>query len=730
MLYRKYFTRIENKSNFNEEPYNSLISSEFSNIKARNLFKDCFSHHVDYDNYLVDSLHYIEYDKERTKASTRYIEHDALSAYFINKIYRPPLILNYETKKEITFNNFINELYEDSGVNCDDILDYKLGSNRLRFLIGNVGEGKSALVKKIISTANQDNNTILNFKVISIYMNFESLYHNAGKPKPLQKSFLIDLYKKIIEKTETEINLNSIVDGINIKNNPELGIKKILKYLRENYIRLVVFCDNIDFYHYYSARYMYFDEYYKNQEENINSNLIWLFSMFSDAESLGNSGLNVLFSIRKYVYTDIVQKIKGTSTEIDTSEAFYLKLPNEGEVLSSRFKLFKIAVDIVSEKHDEQVKQLKIIQDVLNIYFNPNNLGINSHDDLKNSDFISSSTINVSDKSPINQIYKIGQHGYRTLVLFFSSLNIAYLDVDLIERFFKKQVSSLRLIYFTNVYQRYTQEQNHFPNLFLNDCVVSPDIHHREAHKRHMHTYWLKYLILKIIVKNEKITFQEILDIFCTIGNYDEHLVRHIVGSLNTANEFRCIEYVSSATANDIYSKKLIPSERGKYFFKHSFNHIENCFDITYLQVVVEDKWLSIPNNILEDFYDVGLNYSYLYKTGSSYINTSIEHFLKKSNSSILFLNLLKSSYEIEIKQNKSELHSFLDAEKLLPNLDEAIDHIISSSEGLINSFGLSEELHKIKKLENTKDTFESIYNMNSFFNEYYSNETELKKVQ
>jgi hypothetical protein len=730
MLYRKYFTRIENKSNFNEEPYNSLISSEYSNIKARNLFKDCFSNHVDYDNYLVDSLHYNEYDKEKTNDSTRYIEHDSLSAYFINKIYNPPLILNYETKEETPFNNFINKLYEDSGVKCDDILEYKLGSNRLRFLIGNVGEGKSALVKKIISTANRDTNTYSNFKVISVYLNFESLYHNAGKPKPLQESLLIDLYDKIVEKTECEIDLSSIVNGINIKNNPELGIKKILKYLRENHVRLVVFCDNIDFYHYYSARYMYFDEYYMNQEENINSNLIWLFSMFSDAESLGNLGLNVLFSIRKYVYTDIVQKIKGTSTEIDTSEAFYLNLPNEGEVLSSRFKLFKIAVHIISDKHDEQAKQLRRIQDVLNIYFNLNNFDINNHDNLKNSDFISNSTINVSNKSPINQIYKIGQHGYRTLVLFFSSLNIAYLDVDLIERFFKKQVSSLRLIYFTNVYQRYSQEKNHFPNLFLNDCVVSPDIHYKEAHQRHMHTYWLKYLILKIIVKNEKITFQEILDIFCTIGNYDEHLVRHIVGSLNTANEFRCIEYISSVTANDIYSKKLIPSERGKYFFKHSSPNIENCFDIEYLQIVVEDKWLSIPNNIIEDFYDVGLNYSHLYKTDSSYINTSIEHFIKKSNSSILFLNLLKSSYEIEIKQNKSELHSFLYAEKLLPNLNKAIRHIVSSAEGLINSFGRSRELYKIRKLENTEDTFESIYNMNSFFNEYYNNVTELKKVQ
>ena len=58
----------------------------------------------------------------------------------------------------------------------------------------------------------------------------------------------------------------------------------------------------------------------------------------------------------------------------------------------------------------------------------------------------------------------------------------------------------------------------------------------------HRHSYWLKYLLLKTINSSEEPTrVGDIIEMFVNCGGYEEHLVRHVLGSLASENEFYCL---------------------------------------------------------------------------------------------------------------------------------------------------------------------------------------------
>lgn len=708
MFYEDYFTRIVDINDFNEKPYKTKISGINKDSKATYLFQDCFANHVDFDNPFVDEITY-----DSTHNATREVQRDTLSSYFINKIYSPPTILNYDNDEEIDFDIFVEQLIENS-YSLTKSPHYNLGSNRQRFLVGNVGEGKSALTKKVISEIARNFATANTKRTICcIYINFEDHYNYGSYPAPIQNSFLEIFYQNIKEKVEQHIDISELCNLSNIKNEPYIVIKRLLQHLKDNGIQLIVFLDNIDFYHYYYARYSYFEEYYIEQDRAINDNIMWLYSLFSKQGKLGDQGLNILFSIRSYVYEDIVANMNGTDTEIDTTKAYRIKLLDENEVVESRIELLKAAINIIVKENLQRGQKLEeYLVELRAFFFSKNPLDLTAN-----------------ETSPIKQIYKIGQHGYRTLVQFFSSLNIAYTDIELLDRFFNRQVSSLILMYYTNLYQRYSQEKEHFPNLFLNDCVISYRPEFKNAHMGHQHTYWLKYFILKYIVNEGVVKFQKIIDVFHTIGGYDLHLVKHVVGSLGTANEFRCIYYCVSESPSNIYARKLRATERGKYFFEKVDGH-EVALDIRYLEVITEDKWLSIPSFLAKEFYDVNSDYSHLFKTGKEYIDISIDKIVSKTKSSLIFLKLLKESYRTEIERNKKELHAILASKDMIPDLETIINQeLISSSEILLANFK-RDVTSQIKEIKDFRDEIVSDERIGNLLKEYYSNPTDKKKVR
>ena len=93
-------------------------------------------------------------------------------------------------------------------------------------------------------------------------------------------------------------------------------------------------------------------------------------------------------------------------------------------VVSSRVDLFAEAVGIVLK--EKPGADLKEILQYFKIKFTGSNIG-------------NTNRINA----PLNKIYQLGQHGYRSLVHFISSLNLTPSNSELFDRFFVKGSSLL-----------------------------------------------------------------------------------------------------------------------------------------------------------------------------------------------------------------------------------------------------------------------------------------------
>lgn len=629
MFYRDYFTRSEDNKDFDISLYKSKITSSIADQRKANLFKDCFSNHVD---FICQNVTKLEFNID---SKSRYITRDNLSSYFINNIYKIPDITKFSTGEKCDFEEFLIEFIENSFASKKESNKFNLGSNRLRFIVGKVGEGKSAFIKKIISVIKQKKRDFdSEYELLPIYINLEDRFNYGFEPKPLKGEFLPELYNKIYEEArncENEIDFKEL-NGINPINQSILALKLIISELKAQKVRLLIFIDNLDFYHYYYARYSFFPKYNKQQERAINDNIMWLLSIFNSSEYLGHMGLNILFAARQYVYEDLATKADGTETDITTTDAIKISVPSEEIIFNTRFELLSNAIDVVEKNMHGAGRDLREIFEALQTK-------------------LLSGKFNMTSKSPIKIINSLGQHGNRSLVAFFSGLNVTYLDFELIDRFLIRQVSTLYILYFNNIYKKYTQNQNHFPNLYLVDCLVMDGKDFEDAHQPHMHTYWLKYFILKTIVNREKIKFNEIMDMFCAVGDYDDHLVRHVVGSLCTANEFRCAEVDYDETCKNLETYKIRPTERGRRLYSKT-NGIEVCLDFEYLQTVIDDYWLSLPNQCCDSIYLPKANYSYLYYASSKYINASIDTVLMKAEAILNFIKVLEAAYLIEIKQN------------------------------------------------------------------------------
>lgn len=700
MEYENFFKRVQDSDGYDRKLYNQKIRSHVTNKKDLNLFQDCFSNHTEFVAPLTSNL---VFDQQSTK---RYIQRDNLSAYFVNKIYELPKIYEYDTDEECSYAEFIGEFAEKSHyVNQES--RFKIGTNRIRYLLGDVGQGKSALIQRIFCDLDRLYDELdPNFDLLCVSINLEKRYHYSEEPRPLNPDFLAYLFEQILDRIEDKgCNIN--IDKFK-KINPYVGginaLKSLIADANESRIRIVLFIDNLDFYHYYDARYAFFPRGYRKQEKLVEENILWLRSILTSPEALGHMGLNIMIATRIYVYEEFIQKIEGVDTEIDTTQAVYLEDKSENVVIGSRLNLLSEAAKKVYENRPGAEQSIRELLFTLRLRL-----------------FGESIESQQGQQSPLSTVYKLGQHGHRSLVQFLASLNLSHSDRELIERFFRRQVSSLYILYFNNMYTRFSQEKKHFPNMFLVDCVVMPERRFPEAHASHMHSYWLKYFILKYICVNSDtgVRLNELLKIFTQIGCYDEHLVRHVVGSLCTANEFRCAEVLSDDFDRSIEKRRIVPTERGKMLFQ-AVEGAELCFEFEYLGTVVDDKWLAFPRPFFSHVCHPKTGYFHLYEKGHKYVKSSLKSVTVKGRETLYFLRILEAALLIEIKERQPNLSGFLDERGLLPDFEKVRHQIVRSTQKLLAAFSGNSEKGRYEELIELVDELNSNADYENFFRDYY----------
>ncbi len=680
-IYNDYFVRPKEKiTTSKEREYKVCIAPFSTDIEYRQLqelFSNCFDHHVKSSVDANPDTFMICKDTKRKILFT-----DNLTSIFLKSYYIKPDLYMTDSEDEETMNDQLVDYYEfkklitDNPISVDNFGNSDIGSNFVHYLIGNVGVGKSVLAAKIVKDINDDNKKRDNI-IIPVHFDLEDRGFIGKKGKLCDIDNLF--YKELFYYTQHVIQSNKQYDDkadlLKHFPNPDnhesatFCIKSLSAHLAERNIRLLYIFDNLDRYHFHDTRYTFFEEGYSKRRASIENDIGGLINTFSFKNPiLGNSGLCVVFVCRRHVYHDS-RNLDATSPVNDRSHVFQLKPATAAEVINKRHEFLCDAISFLRDKIPAKFRDFNKGLDYLTLLFELR------EDNKGKFDF----------KQPILEaIASLSHHGYRGLVGFLTTLKLNYQDIDITERLLDNQLIMLILLYMNNVQTRYTQFNNHFPNMFLNDCVVSYNPTFARAHEPHMHTYWIKYFLLKYISKKNNVTADEIVQLFVGENKYEENFVLHVLGSLCTTNEFSCVEIDYTSTHKDFMKYILTSTNRGNFMMSpqdnlfssnpYTRNKVDFCFRFIYLELVVDDYLLSIPKQFINSIYIEDDNYKHLFMGFEKYGKRSLLHIQRKSKAVIHFLKVLFVALEVE-REKKDGLYESLSQMQLIP--DEKV--VISS---------------------------------------------------
>ena len=692
--YNTHFNRLQNILTRDElRDHSSQIGVRADNDharKLRNLFRDCFSSHV------IPSFSAKQNEIIKSEQADRFANSDNISNFFLkNAYYQMPKIsqsmtsneeeieedlLSYEDFKKIISTNPINP--------TNDQNNNELGTNKVSYLVGNVGEGKSTFISKLHQDFENNMREKLNdttngeYVLVPILVDFEVSHKKVnGYLEDIDDKF----WAKFYETISTKLCDNKILCELaqtdkwivtpTINGHPHSAlishIRNLIHHLAMRNIRLIVIFDNLDGFYFRYTKYSLFKKGLDAQDTSFNKNMITLVNSF-EQEHFATCGLCVLFVCRKDLYLRLDSS--GTFPR-EKHSSFYQLIPVSAEaVVSSRIELLK-HIDSQFKPNDFKEFLNYLIRF---FYFNDSESEKGLPTKIKHSPIF-------------NSLCQLGHNNFRSMIRFLHELSINPYDIDVVKRLLGEQNHLLSLLYITNNRQRYSQAQNHFPNLFLCDCVVYPhEDYKKEAHLPHKHTYWLKYFILKYLYfqdgKREHPTISHIVNLFTTAGKYEKHLVLLALGSLCDTECSSCLTIDREDASTDIYSARPYLTNRGrylmscdKYLFKDEID-VDFCFTFQYLQLVVDDRFLAIPRQWCDKVfnYDPKHHYSYLYKKELEYKKIAPQVLKSKFYSVLYFLRVLKASLHMEQKLHNDIYTFFLD-NNLLPDFDDVNEYIIQT---------------------------------------------------
>jgi len=638
--YREYFARPlsieEDVSAYDQRVCTDDVAKDSEYFYE--LYQDCFQHHVQ-PNLQTQGISLAAIVDESKK---RLVQQDSLAAYFIRQLYKPAAIYFTSSTDQIDQRRHprdFDELFNDvtgSAVDREFQNTNLAGTNRINFLIGDVGVGKSLLTTKIIAEINWRQEQFAPLHVVPVYIDFETVMRaSEGGFRDVDMTFVDDLLSAVTlavtKRGWWKSEYASLVTG---NADARGSFVRLNRRLIQDGMRLFLALDNTDKYHFHYSKYAFFDPYRNTQYQRVAQNFNRLFDILAKPEYLGDQGLSVLFVSRRSTlksYLTAPFPEDNRNSVIQDYGIYQLGKVDESVAIESRFELMHHAVKVIEAQQPAKGaiyrEQMDILLRVL-------------LDSLK-----------ANSPHSLSAIVRITHHGVRSFIDFLRLLRPDFRhQYDLVDRLFNKPHNLVRL-YITNVYKKYSQSQNHFPNLFLVDAMVAPSNEFPLAHKPHRHTYWLKYLILKFIVsrhENHQVTtFQELKERFVDRCGYAEHLFCLTLGSLNAVNMSWCIE-VDETLSPSTGLIRIRPTSRGK-FLVGSDSGQEFAFDFDYLQFVVDDMQMSYPAEWLGRIYkraDLG------YVTSPAPVfNAGLFRYLHEKGDAVLnLLYVLEASanYEVE----------------------------------------------------------------------------------
>lgn len=673
------------------------------------LYSDCFTHHneVRYAPADQDTFHF-QNDPKRlvrknnltTYFQTRFLERK-LPEYKSAPIYQSPNSVEDEAELgESCGFDYFYRCVTAIPFDPNDRFSPTMGENRITFLIGNVGVGKTFKISRVakkIADEGVDEHGYMVIPVYSCLETFVSSHGNTNDSPELVRRFLSHLLDLI--KRSTLQRLPQLASEIQIESPPRdatseqvaMKISELLKFFARSAstsIRIVVFLDNLDVLHYQNSRYIFFPSEYTKQRKFIEEKITKIIFSFVDPNLLGDCGLCVCVTARQNVAREsrlLNQPALPRRIELNDHSVFQLGTIDALDVVRSRLTMFEQVLKDYSSKRDNTSGQLHYT-DQLSL--------------LKVKTGLSVAPGNLTDG--LRRVSDLSHHGARSLVDFLSKLRLNLLQQsDAVDRLFGHSPWLLERLYIANLHQRFSQAQGHFPNLFLVDGAVNEqqisDVHHRQ-------NYWLKYLLLRRVGlgASSGISVQEILDEFVEQFGYEQKLVRLALGSLAMVNESRCIE-IHGVAQDECHENLVRLTTRGQLLIgAHPKYRFPYCFELSYIQMVIDDHLLSLPKPFSARIaVETSLNYAF--ESNDNYYHRMRHDLLAKLPAALTFTRVLEAAWNSECLFRPKLAAS---AATLGPNFEKIYEHLIDTVKRVAvqASFNPNQIIDQVTKLKDNNE--------------------------
>lgn len=651
--------------------------------KFQNLFADCFGHHV------AQNLEAPPHLTVQSNDSKRFVTADSITSYFIENLYKVPGIyatanvkINEETN--IDYDAFLARIC-DSPVTTQLNSADSMGSNRISFLVGDIGSGKSLLLSKVTRDILRMRKKLdAQELLVPVYFDFESaMKAEGGRLLDVDEGFFRKLESAIVNQIKHFDDFSHRTPDLDNlactdSSNYESSIISTIKYIYKCGLRLIIILDNVDGYHYHYDKYTFFQAIHEKQADSIKKNISGLTRVLSEGQHLGLLGMSIVFAARRYVFHDCIHTIEPEANCAYSGSVFQLETVGEEHVVAPRVHLFEQAISEI-EKSPQLKPYAKDYREAL--------ARIRMLLGLKAS---------ARGESPIlGNIRRLCHHGNRDLVRFLSGLRLDYRnEPKLIERFFWDKPHTLVLLYIVNSKSRYTQHHGHFPNMFLVDAVILRNSSFSQAHRPHMHTYWLKYLLLSYACaqKNKVAIVTKMRQLFVGKGRYEEELFQLTLGSLCTTKESGCLE---PAVGEKTTPSKVKPTERGKAVLAEGRDAVPFCFSFPYLQLVVDDYLMSYPIDYASEVYFADVDLDYLFRDDNTFTKIGKLYLSVKMRSVLAFITLLDVSLKVE-RGLRPDFFKALDKEApgSIPNFQAIFVALSNEFRRILDSYGDGKEMY------------------------------------
>ena len=479
------------------------------------------------------------------------------------------------------------------------------------------------------------------------------------------RSTIVIDFEKELKATQNTETLSGYIDNIanNIKSKIRKNANEALsknKNKKMTQVIMGVFLDNVDIvYQKFCEEY-----FFKDTEHKFIDIYIGLIEKLSDPHFINFPILifsalrpESLFALKK---RNIGEKVFLEEYYMMTFQINKLSDSMTKKVIEKRIELFRDTID------EEKNKKLYDIVD--------GNL----------TKFIE------SDKICFEEINSISTEGLRNTIDLFFRISPAIFSENLFKRFFLNNHYIRKLHYLGNDFV-FSQVEDGVFNIFLNNRMyreslnstskytkLTNDYKTKEIIKKissfpHLQTYWQKYFILirlyydylhKDIMQPQNLS--QLISGFSMIGSsnkYEENLVRLVLLGLSEVTHGRLLD-IKLSDEDTIKNVEL--TKKAIYLLEYK------VWTFDYLSIVLEDIWLQFPRDILIKcpiLHEKTHGYCYI-ENEEKFKEEQKKVFLIKVKKVKLFVKILQSSYEQEVKKVRDVYNELIEINKYIKDAD------------------------------------------------------------